>query len=59
MERINKISYQNRFSRFGDLPTVPKLIIANHFLKKISGLGIGDKIRVEYSLGKIIISKIK
>ena len=61
------ISYQNRQGRgYGgsgvgslsrDLPTSPKLVIANHFLKNLSGFSIGDKIMVKYSPGLIIISK--
>ena len=68
MQRKMTISYQNRQGRgYGgsgigslarDLPTAPKLIIANHFLKNVSGFSIGDKILVNYSLGQIIISKL-
>lgn len=60
------IGYQNRQgtpcgcngSTARDLPTAPKLVIANHFLKKVSGFAIGDKIKVDYSPGQIIVSKI-
>jgi len=67
MQRKMTISYQNRQGRgYGgsgvgslsrDLPTSPKLVIANHFLKNLSGFSIGDKIMVKYSPGLIIISK--
>ena len=53
-----KISYQNRHGVRGDLPTAPKLVIANHLLKKISGFSIGDNILVEYLQDSIIIKKI-
>ena len=62
------IGYQNRVGRsYGgsgvgtlsrDLPTVSKLVIANHFLKKLSGFCIGDKVTVQYSLNEIIIKKL-
>lgn len=68
MKRQMTVSYQNRQGRsYGgsgagslsrDLPTAPKLVIANHFLKKLSGFCIGDKVTVQYSPGEIIISKI-
>ena len=53
-----KISYQNRYGVRGDLPTAPKLVLANHLLKKISGFSIGDKVNVEYSPKLITISKL-
>lgn len=53
-----KISYQNRHGVRGDLPTAPKLVLANHLLQKYSGFSIGDKVNVEYSLGSITISKL-
>ena len=62
-----KIYYQNRQSRAcggsgigsisRDLETVPKIVIANHFLKDI-GFNIGDKINVQYQENKIIIHKL-
>ncbi|MDO8565828.1 MAG: hypothetical protein Q7S04_01410 [Candidatus Moranbacteria bacterium] len=68
MKRKMTIGYQNRQGRgYGgsgigslsrDLPTSPKLVIANHFLKKLAGFSIGDKIMVTYSPGSIIISKL-
>ena len=68
MQRKMTVSYQNRQGRsYGssgigslarDLPTAPKLVIANHFLKQ-SGFNIGDKVVVKYSLDQIIISKLK
>ncbi|MSU45000.1 type I addiction module toxin, SymE family [Candidatus Nomurabacteria bacterium] len=61
------VGYQYRQSRrcnisgvgplFRDLPTAPKIILANHFLTE-SGFSIGDKVLVEYLKGSIIISKI-
>lgn len=53
-----KISYQNRHGVRGDLPTAPKLVLANHILKKICNIAIGDKVNVEYSPNLIIIKKI-
>jgi len=63
------ISYQNRISRgYGgsgvgmlnrDLPTAGKLVLANHFLKNISGFEINEKVSVEYIKDTIIISKLK
>lgn len=68
MKRQMTVSYQNRFSRgYGgtgigslsrDLPTAPKLVIANHFLKNISGFAIGDRVSVEYLPNLIIINKL-
>jgi len=58
MQKEIKISYQNRHGVRGDLPTAPKLVLANHLLKKISGISIGDKVNVEYSLNLIIIKKL-
>lgn len=53
-----RISYQNRHGVRGDLPTAPKLVLANHLLKKISGFSIGDKVLVEYLQNSIIIKKL-
>lgn len=58
MKKEMTIGYQNRQGRSHDLPTAPKLVIANHFLKKLSGFCIGDKVTVQYLSGEIIISKI-
>ena len=58
MKKEIKISYQNRHGIRGDLPTAPKLVLANHLLKKISGFSIGDKVNVEYSPNLIIIKKL-
>ena len=62
------ISYQHRYSRsYGgsgigslsrDLPTAPKLIIANHILKKESGFDIGNRVEVEYLPNSVIIRKL-
>ena len=67
-KQVMTIGYQNRTGRsYGgagvgslskDLPTAPKLVIANHFLKKLSGFCIGDRAEVCYLPNKIIISKI-
>jgi len=67
MKRQMTVSYQNRQSRgYGgsgvcslsrDLPTAPKLVIANHFLTQ-NGFKIGEKVQVEYSPNLIIISKL-
>lgn len=62
MRREMTISYQNRQgqgSRSRDLPTSPKLVIANHFLREQSGFSIGEKVMVKYFLGLIIISRLK
>lgn len=68
MKKILTIGYQNRTSRgYGgsgvgslsrDLPTAEKLVLANHFLKNISGFTIGEKVLVEYSPDLITISKL-
>ena len=52
------VGYQNRQGRNHDLPTAPKLVITNHFLKKLSGFCIGDKVTVQYLLNEIIIKKL-
>lgn len=52
------ISYQNRQGKTRDLPTAPKLILANHLMKKISGFSIGDKVTVQYLHESIIIKKL-
>lgn len=68
MKRQITISYQNRQSRghggsgvgtlSRDLPTAPKLVIANHMLKNICGFDIGQKVEVTYLPGEIHISKL-
>ena len=57
MKRIIKISYQNRSGRTRDLPSVPKLMVANHFLKQ-SGFSIGTIAEIYYLPNKIIIKKV-
>jgi hypothetical protein len=52
------VSYQNRQGRKRDLPTAPKLVIANHLLQKYSGFSIGDRITVQYLPESIIIRKL-
>ena len=61
------IGYQNRTGRgYGgsgvgslsrDLPSVPKIILANKLLLE-NGFSIGSKASVYYSLGKIIIKTL-
>lgn len=58
MKKVNTISYQNRHGIRGDLPAVPKILLANHLLTKLGGFNIGDKVTVQYSQGEIIIKKI-
>ena len=58
MKKQITISYQNRRGVMRDLPAVPKIIIANHFLKEQSGFSIGDKAFVRYSPNQIIITKV-
>jgi len=58
MKRQMTVGYQNRQSLKRDLPTIPKIVIANHFLKKQSGFSIGDKVLVHYSPNQIIITKV-
>ncbi len=58
MKRQITISYQHRQGLRNDRPTAPKLVLANHLIRKISGFSIGEKVNVEYSLGSIIISKL-
>ena len=68
MNRVMTISYQNRQSRgYGgsgvgslskDLKSSPKLVIANHFLKNISGFSISSQVNVEYLPNQIIITKL-
>jgi hypothetical protein len=58
MHKTITVSYQNRHSRTRDLASVPKIILANHILKKICGFNIGDKVTIEYSPSQIIIKKL-
>ena len=57
MKKLMTVSYQHRQSLKRDLPTSPKIVIANHFLKELSGFSIGDKVLVHYSPNQIIITK--
>jgi len=41
-----------------DLETVPKILLANHFLKDRSMLAIGDMVSVQYLPNSIIIKKL-
>ena len=66
MQREMTVGYQNRYGKpcgcngaySHDLPTAPKLVIANHFLKRLSGFSIGEKVKVTYSAGSLTISKL-
>ena len=58
MNKVMTVSYQNRQGKKKDLASVPKIILANHILKKICGFSIGDKVSVEYSTDQIIIKKL-
>jgi len=62
MSNMNKIvtmtlSYLNRHGVHGDLPSVPKLTLANNAMRK-AGFNIGDKVTVQYEKGQIIIKKL-
>ena len=67
-QRIMTVGYQNRNSRgYGgsgigslsrDLPTAPKIVLANHIIQKICGFSIGEKLLVEYSPSLITIKKL-
>jgi len=57
MKKQITISYQYRRGAHGDLPTAPKIVIANHIIEKICGFSIGQKLLVEYSKGSIVIKK--
>jgi ribosomal protein L21E len=58
MKKQMTVSYQNRQGTRGDLPTAPKIVLANHLIKKLSGFSVGDKVTVEYSPNVIIITKL-
>ena len=68
MTKTIKIGYQNRESReYGgsgvgtlsrDLPSVPKIVLANHFLEKLSGISIGDTVSVHYLPSAVVIRKL-
>lgn len=58
MNKNITVSYQNRQGKNRDLASVPKIIIANHLLQKLSGFSIGDKVNVEYLPNQIIIKKL-
>lgn len=59
MQRIIKIGYENRSSRSSkyarDLESVPKILLANHFLKDQCLFTTGDMVSVQYLPGTIII----
>lgn len=59
MKRQITIGYQNRQGLSRDLPLAPKLVLANHFLKDLSGFEIGNKVVVQYLPNLIIIRKSK
>jgi len=58
MNKTITVSYQNRQGKRRDLTSVPKIIIANHILKKICGFSIGDKVNIEYLSNQVIIKKL-
>ena len=62
MQKIIKIGYENRISRSvkysRDLESVPKLLLANHYIKDLSLFTVGDLVSVEYSPNSIIIKKL-
>ena len=58
MQRKITISYQNRTGIKNELAPVPKLVLANKFIKNISNISIGDKVLVQYLEEMIIINKI-
>jgi|AntAceMinimDraft_14_1070370.scaffolds.fasta_scaffold05967_14 hypothetical protein len=58
MKKQITISYQNRTGATRDYPASPKITLANHLIKGISGFSIGDKVMVNYSLNQIIITKV-
>ncbi|MEK7089147.1 MAG: hypothetical protein AAB913_03395 [Patescibacteria group bacterium] len=67
MQKTMTVGYQNRTSRgYGgsgvgslsrDLPSVPKIILANKLLLE-NGFSIGSKASVYYSPGEIIIKAL-
>lgn len=57
MKKLMTVGYQHRQGLKRDLPTSPKIVIANHFLKEQSGFSIGDKVLVQYLPNQIIITK--
>ena len=57
MKKLMTVGYQHRYGLKRDLPTSPKIVIANHLLRKQSGFSIGDQIVVHYSPNQIIITK--
>jgi len=58
MKKQVTVSYQNRTGIKKDYPTSPKITLANHFIKKVSSLSIGDKVSVHYLPNQIIITKV-
>ncbi len=58
MKKILTVSYQYRHGARGDLPTAPKIVLANHIIEKVCGFSIGEKLLVEYSPELIIIKKL-
>jgi len=57
MNKVITVSYLNRNGVRRDIPSVPKIIIADHLLEK-SGFSIGDKIDIKYLPNQIIIKKL-
>ena len=54
-----KVGYQNRNGAHGDLPAVPKIIISNKELSKLSNLAIGDVLKVHYFPDSVVLIKSK
>ena len=52
------IGYQNRTGAHGDLPTAPKITLANHVIQKVCGFSVGERVAIEYSPNQIIITKL-
>ena len=59
MKKLMTVGYQYRQGKYGDLPAASKIVIANHLLKEICEVSVGDKVEVEYLPSTIIIKKIQ
>lgn len=58
MKKVITISRQYRQGIYGDLPAVPKIIIANHYLRRVCNFEVGQKILVNYSKNTILITNL-
>ena len=54
-----KVGYQNRNGVHGNLPAVPKIIISNKELSKLSGFVVGDVLKVHYFPDSLVLIKSK